>query len=90
MATFSELVRGFRCNVREGIPTILSFDGAHVKLNCSPSLNGYVGLATREGKVVYEICDLKLPCSLCTNFPTSPNIPDDKPLCKLGLVKPAI
>ena len=84
MATFSELVRGFRCNVRDGIPTVLAYDGKTIKLNCSSNINGYVGLTTRKGQ--YEVCDMTgQACKWCSCY-------DDRlnPSCKHNLVKPII
>ncbi len=83
MAKLSELVRGFRANVREGIPTVLAYDGTSIKLNCSPNINGYVGLATRKGK--YEICDLGINCKECVSFRNTSEIPS----CKHNLTKRA-
>ena len=46
MAKFSDLVKGFRSNVRDGIPSTLTFDGYHIHLT-SKDRRGYVGIAER-------------------------------------------
>ncbi len=84
MASFSELVRGFRSNVREGIPTVLHYDGKSIKLDSSPNINGFVGLTTRKG--YYDICDMKINCKNCSLFENK----DFMPSCKLNLAKPVI
>ena len=81
MAKLSELVRGFRTNIREGIPTVLSYDGNSIKLNCSANINGYVGLATRKSK--YEICTMNINCKDCVSFKNT----SESPSCKYNLAK---
>lgn len=84
MAKLSELVKGFRANVREGIPTVLLYNGKNIYLNCSPNINGYVGLTTRKGQ--YEICDLPIRCKECASFENT----SVKPTCKYNLAKPVM
>ena len=47
MAKFSELVKGFRSNVRDGIPSTLIFTGDRVHLTAERG-DGYVGICGRE------------------------------------------
>ena len=46
MAKLSELVRGFRANVREGIPSQLTYDGAFVELKTEDP-RGVVGICKK-------------------------------------------
>jgi len=43
MATLSELIKGFRSNVREGIPTEIAFDGEYIRMNARGK-KGFVGI----------------------------------------------
>jgi len=81
MAKLSELVRGFRANVREGFPTVLHYDGKYIRLNCSKHTNGYVGLATRESK--YTTCFSHAECPDCQFYK-----PNSHGNCELGCIKP--
>ena len=50
MATLSELIKGFRANVRGGIQTELYFSGKTISLSCpNKEPQGYVGLTTQPG-----------------------------------------
>ena len=84
MAKLSELVRGFRTNIREGIPTILLYDGERISLNCSPNVNGYVGQATRKSQ--YDICTLWDDCKDCELYRATSTTPS----CEENLIKPVI
>lgn len=51
MASLAELVKGFRANVRAGIPSNLQFDGKRIYLNIGDqehidNRKGYVGIGT--------------------------------------------
>ncbi len=84
MAKFTELVRGFRTNVRDGIPSVLHYDGRFVRLVCSSNINGYVGLTTRQSK--YSPCFKEDGCKTC---PYQKNlVPSIEPNCELALFKP--
>jgi hypothetical protein len=47
MAKLSELIRGFRANVRNGIPSTLMFREGNVHLTAEMGMNGYVGLCRK-------------------------------------------
>ena len=48
MATLSKLIKGFRANVRDGIPTTLYFSGKEIALSTNNN-KGLVGMCTRPG-----------------------------------------
>ena len=48
MATLSELIKGFRANVRDGIPTTLYFSGKEIILSTNNN-KGFVGMTTQPG-----------------------------------------
>lgn len=57
MATLAELIKGFRANVRDGIPTTLMYGGAKqiggddfISLSCEWKRNGFVGLCLKPSK----------------------------------------
>lgn len=82
MAKLSELVRGLRANIREGIPTVLDYDGETIRLNCSQNINGYVGLTIR--KRIYDTCSININCKECVSFRNTSSTPS----CKYNLAKP--
>lgn len=88
MAKLSELVKGFRANVREGIPAVLKYDGERIYLHCSKFTDGYVGLTTR--KRIFTPCFNDANCPNCPYF--KPNPETDKVLptgtCEIGCIKP--
>lgn len=51
MSKVSELVKGFRANLKNGIPTMLKYDGAEIILTASPNCNGVVDMAYRPSKL---------------------------------------
>jgi hypothetical protein len=55
MATLAQLVKGFRANVRNGIPTTLYFSGKDVSLSTNDN-KGIVGMTTRPGVMQRNKC----------------------------------
>lgn len=84
MSKSSDLVKGFRANVKEGIPTIMVYDGRNIKLNCSPNINGYVGLTTAPNK--YDTCEMEINCKECHAYKSA----NFTPTCKYNLAKPVL
>ena len=56
MATLNQLIKGFRANVREGIPTTLTFTGEDIHLTAAHRL-GFVGISSKPSITKTQVCE---------------------------------